>query len=155
MIQIEFSEQDIKSLHYERFNYPHSRVQIKMEALLLKSKKLQHKEICRILGISKKTLCAYLKQYAEGGIDQLKKLNFRVPKSELMKHLDSIEDYFRKNPPSNINEAVAKIEELTGIRRSPTQVRKFLKSIGMKFRKVGVIPAKADLDEQEKFKKKS
>ncbi len=155
MIQIEFSEQDIKNLHYERFNHPHSKVQIKMEALLLKSKKLQHKEICRILSISKKTLCAYLKQYENGGIDRLKELNFRKPESELMKHVNSIESYFRNNPPSSINEAVSEIEELTGIRRSPTQVRKFLKSIGMKFRKVGVIPGKADQDVQDNFKKKN
>ena len=154
MIQAEFSIQDVKKLHYERFNHPHPRVQIKMETLLLKSLKLQHKDICRIAGISKQTLCAYLKQYKEGGIDKLKELNFRKPESELTKHADSIEDFFRNNPPHSINEAIAKIEELTGLRRSPTQVRKFLRSIGMKFRKVGVVPSKADPDEQEKFKKK-
>jgi transposase len=44
-----------------------------------------------------------------------------------------------------------KIEELTGLRRSVTQVRKFLKSIGAKRLKVGHVPSKADLDEQERF----
>ena len=153
MIKVEFSSQDVKQLHYERFNHPHPRVQIKMEALMLKSQEFQHKDICRVLGISKQTLCSYLKQFQEGGINKLREINFRKPESELAKHAVSIEDYFRKNPPSTINEARAKIEELTGIRRSLTQVRKFLKSIGMKLRKVGVIPSKADKDEQEKFKK--
>lgn len=48
-----------------------------------------------------------------------------------------------------------KIEELTGIKRSPTQVRVFLKKIGMKCRKVGVMPSKADPEIQDAFKKKS
>jgi hypothetical protein len=53
-----------------------------------------------------------------------------------------------------LNEAVDKIEELTGIKRSPTQVRKFLKSMGMKCLKVGSLPSKADPDEQEEYKEK-
>ena len=43
---------------------------------------------------------------------------------------------------------MSKIEELTGLKRSETQVRKFLNSIGIKRRKVGTIPSKADLEEQ-------
>ncbi len=31
MIKIEFSEEEIKALHYERFHHPHPRVQMKME----------------------------------------------------------------------------------------------------------------------------
>jgi hypothetical protein len=44
--------------------------------------------------------------------------------------------------------------ELTGIKRSATQVRKFLKSSGLKRRQVGMIPAKADIQQQEQLKKK-
>ena len=47
-----------------------------------------------------------------------------------------------------------RIEKLTGIKRSPTQIGKFLKSIGIRRHKVGMIPAKADPDIQEKFIKK-
>ena len=48
---------------------------------------------------------------------------------------------------------MAKIKELTGIKRSENRVREFLKSIGMAPRKVGMIPAKADPEEQESFLK--
>ena len=48
---------------------------------------------------------------------------------------------------------MAVIEEITGIKRSEPQVRQFLKSMGMECRKVGMIPAKADVEKQEKFKK--
>ena len=47
---------------------------------------------------------------------------------------------------------MATIETLTGIRRSPDRVRWFLKQRGMKCRKVGVIPAKAEVAAQETFK---
>ncbi len=46
---------------------------------------------------------------------------------------------------------MAKIEELTGIKRSENRVRVFLRHIGMAPRKVGMIPAKADPAKQERF----
>ncbi|HEY9706128.1 MAG TPA: hypothetical protein V6C58_27075 [Allocoleopsis sp.] len=42
-----------------------------------------------------------------------------------------------------------KIEELTGITRTETQVNKFLKSLGMKCLKVGHIPVKFDIEAQK------
>lgn len=97
---------------------------------------------------------SYFLDYLEGGIEKLKKINFNRPQSKLIEHPEKIEDYFRSSPPASINEALAKIEEITGIKRSPTQVRLFLKSIGMRCLKVGFVPGKADLDVQADFKKK-
>ncbi|MCD6455892.1 MAG: winged helix-turn-helix domain-containing protein [Methanophagales archaeon] len=71
----------------------------------------------------------------------------------MSKHRTTIEEYFREHPPANVKEAMAKVEELTGIKRSENRVRAFLKSIGMAPRKVGTIPAKADPEEQESFLK--
>lgn len=152
MIRIEFTPEAIKILQYERYHHPHPRVQIKMEALLLKSKNLPHNEICRIMEISKSSLHRYLTDYAKGGIECLKDVKFYQPQSSLIAHQITLEEYFRQHPPATANEASEKIAELTGIRRKPTQVRKFLKKIGMKLRKVGMIPAKADVDAQEAFK---
>jgi hypothetical protein len=58
--------------------------------------------------------------------------------------------YFEENPPGRS----AKMEELTGIKRGKTQVRKFLKDINFRFRRIGTIPAKAlteGKNEQRKF----
>jgi hypothetical protein len=52
-----------------------------------------------------------------------------------------------------LSQAIATIELLTGIKPSPTQVRKFLKSMGMRCLKVGQIPSKADPDRQEEYQK--
>ena len=68
-------------------------------------------------------------------------------------HVPTLEAYFREHPPTTIAEAIEKIEELTGIKRSPTQVRKFLKSMGMRCLKVGFIPVQADPKVQEEYKK--
>lgn len=72
MIKISFSKKEIQRLRYERFRNPSIKIQQKMEALYLKSMGVRHHEICRLCGISKPTLIAYLREYQEGGIDQLK-----------------------------------------------------------------------------------
>ncbi len=155
MIRIEFTEEVIEKLRYERFHHPHPRVQRKMEALLLKSDGLPHHRITRILGISENTFRQYLREYEEGGVERLKELHFYRPLSELAEHRQSLESYFGEHPPATVNEAAAKIAQLTGIRRGPTQVRRFLNSLGLRPRKVGMIPAKADVEEQDRFKKKN
>lgn len=53
---------------------------------------------------------------------------------------------------TSVKETMVTIEELTSIKRSETQVRQFITSLGMKPRKVGMIPAKADPAKQEQCK---
>jgi len=146
------TESDIEQLRYERYHHPHPHVQRQMEALFLKSQGFGHKDIAELTGICPNTLRVYWRDDQIGGIEKLQEINFYQPKSELEQHRDTLEEYFRKNPVASINEASAKIEELTGVKRSPTQVRKFLKSLGLKRRKMGMIPSKADPDVQESFK---
>ena len=152
MIKIEFCINEIKQLQHERRYHPHARVRQRMEAVYLKALGYQHQEIGQIVQISQKTLRSYLRMYQEGGIDALKSLNFYQPKSELVEHLEVLKEEFKTRPPKTINEAVKRIEEMTGIRRSPTQVRKFLTDdLGIKRLKVGHIPAKADPEKQQTF----
>ena len=152
MISIEFTESERQALHYERFHHPHPRVQRKMEAVWLKSHQLPHRKIAEVVGISENTLRSYLRDYQCGGISALKQVNFYRPQSELMSHVQTLEAYFREHPPATIPEAHATIENLTGLKRKPTQVRKFLKSMGMRCLKVGFVPGKADPEVQSKYK---
>jgi len=154
MIRIRFTPEQLEQLRYERFHHPHPRVQQKMEALLLKSQGLPHKQICQIVGIAGNTLRAYLREFLKGGAEGLKELNFAGSEGALTAHRTTLEAYFRDHPPATIKEAAAKIEELTGLRRGETRVREFLKSIGMRRLKVGFVPAKADPEEQDRFKKR-
>ena len=84
--------------------------------------------------------------YQTGGIEALKVLNFNRPKSAMEDHHEQLKVEFEIRPAKSINEAGQRIEKLTGIRRSRTQVAKFLKNMGLKRLKVGHIPAKADPD---------
>jgi transposase len=97
-----------------------------------------------------------LRQYQEGGIEQLKQLNYKGKSNQLNEHRETIESYFQKHPPRTVAEAQAKIEKLTGIKRKPTQIRVFLKHIGMRCLKVGFVPGKSanpdKIEEQEKFR---
>ncbi len=151
MIPIDLTTEQIEALHHERFHHPHPRVQEKMEAVYLKAQGLPHKDICRLSRISENTLRTYLRQFQDGGVERLKRLDFAVPTSELADHRQTLEDHFRENPPRSAAQAADDIERLIGIRRGPTQVRKFLAGMGMKLRKMGMIPAKADADEQAKY----
>lgn len=151
MITINLTSSIITKLQYLRYNHPHPRVQQRVEVLLLKSKNLPHKEIARLTNLSVNTITSYLKLYQKFCLDGLEQVNFYQPKSDFVEYTATIKEYFNQNPPSSINEAMGKMEELTGLKRSPTQIRKYLLNIGFKFRKVGVIPAKADVIEQKKF----
>ena len=123
-----------------------------MDVLWLKSQGLAHKDICRFAGISSNTLRQYLRIFQSGGVKKLTEFNFYAPTSELKQHRYRLEAHFREHPPATINEAASKIEELTGIKRSPSAVGKFLNALGMAPRRVGTIPAKADPEAQELFR---
>jgi transposase len=143
MLRIDFMKEDIDRLHYERYHHPHPLVQKKMEVLYLKSQGIKHKEICSLCQISKTMLTIYIKQYQLGGVEELKKIKYKGRPSELNQSSDILKEYFEKSPVSSIAEASDAIERLTGIKRSPTQVREFLKRIGLRCLKVGYVPGKS------------
>jgi transposase len=153
MIKITFNEADIAALQYWRFQHPDPRIQVRMEALYLRSQRIPTREIPRLCGISKASFHRYLKAYATGGIEPLKHLEPRQPRSALHPHRAMLDAEFRQRPPATVAEAAARIEALTGIARKPTQVRQFLKALGRQPRKVGMLPAKADIEAQEACKK--
>ncbi|MBI4024363.1 MAG: winged helix-turn-helix domain-containing protein [Verrucomicrobia bacterium] len=152
MIHLSFSKTDLEELRDQRFHHPHPHVQRKMEALLLKSCDLPHHQIARIVGSCPNTLRSYFREYQQAGVSRLKEIHFHSPTSALASVRATLESSFRQNPPATIKEAAMRIEQRTGIKRGLTQVRRFLKSLGMKRRKTGSLPAKADAQKQNDFK---
>lgn len=126
-LQLKFTLEIQEELNYERYHHPVPLVQRRMEVLWLKSHNLPHGLIAQLAGVSENTMREYFRLYAEGGVEKLKEINFYRPESELQAHLTSVEAYFQANPPASIKEAQSEIESLTGIKRSETQVREFLK----------------------------
>lgn len=155
MINIEFTEAEKLALNYERYHHPHPKVQRKMEALWLKSQGEDNQTIARLTGVTNNMVTHYIKEYKAGGIERLKQLQYRRSHGELDKHIQSIEGDFKQCPPATLKEAMDRIEKLTGLKRSEVQIGKFLKRLGLSRRKVGIVPAKADIQRQEEFKKNS
>jgi transposase len=149
-----FAPEEIERLRRERFAHPHPRVQRKMDVLLLKAYQLPHAQIADITGVCENTVREYIEQYHNAGIEGLKEVHFHKPSSALAPHRGTLQAYFEEHPAATINEAAAKIEELTGIRRGRSQVHSFVRSLGLRRLKVGSIPAKADVQVQETFKEK-
>jgi len=125
-----------------------------MEGLYLKSQGLVGEHIQRLCAISKAIYYRYLEEYRTGGLARLKESPVSPRERALQAYRGTLEAYFLAHPPATVAEAQAKLAELTGITRGPTQVRQFLHALGMTPRKVGTIPAKADVEAQETFKKK-
>ena len=155
MSAIEFTDEQVEQLAFERFHHPHPRVQRKMEAVFLEAKGLLQQDVCELVGISRTTLWGWLRDFQAGGVEGLKRWNAGGSTSELDKHTDAICQHLAEHPPHTIAEARPAIEELTGIRRSETQVRELLKRLGFQRLKTGSLPAKADPEAQAVFKKKS
>jgi len=151
MLQLTFTPEEKEAINYERFHHPHPHVQRKMEVLWCKSLGKSHQDIAEIADIHPNTVTTYLHEYQAGGLEAIRTLNFYQPQSELQAHQETLREYFEQHPCASLKEAVAKIEALTGVKRSSTQVGQFLKQMGMKCRKVGCIPAKADPDQQADF----
>jgi transposase len=148
MIQIEFTKKEVESLYTEKANNANAEIRRKAEALYLKSLNFTHTDIQQATRISRTTLSTYLKSYKKGGLKWVLANNHHSPTSELDEHKEELKKYFELNPLANSKEAGAKIKDLTTLSRSPTQIREFLKRIGMKFRKIGFVPG------QQTYKRK-
>lgn len=153
MLRIEFSAEDQKALSHERYHGSHPVVRQRMEVVWLKSQGLAHNEIARLANVTRGTVRNHLLLYQSGGIEALKRLVYNNPESDLEAHRAAIEAYFKEHPPASVREAQAAIEKITGIKRCPESVRIYMRRIGLRCRRTGVVPAKADPVKQEEFKK--
>lgn len=150
MVEIIFSDKNISQLQALQL-HPHHVVRRRALILTLKSQEIPHYKIARIADVCENTVRNTLASYRQGGIEKLKTTNFHKPASSLKPFEPTVKEYFDKTPPATITQACADIETLTGISIKNTQMRAYIKSIGVQHRKVNSIPAKADIDAQKKF----
>lgn len=150
MIEITFSKEEKAELQALQL-HPHHVVRRNGLILILKSQKIPHYKIARIAGVCENTVRRCFEMYQQGGIEKLKTLNFYQPQSRLKPFETEVREYFEKTPPATIAQACADIKKLTGVSVKDTQMRAYIKSIGIRYRKVNGIPAKADIEAQKKF----
>ena len=129
MRRFTFTPEDLDAIRHERYHHPHPRVQQKMEVLWLKSQGFTHEDIAALADVSRRSVQRYLDEFADGGLERLRRLPWKGKANQLTDHQASLEDYFLENPPRSTREAQAAIEQQTGVRRGLTQVRAFLKRL--------------------------
>ena len=151
MLHPDISTADIEAVNYERFHHPSPIVQKRMHVIFLKAHHFAHHEIALMAGLHPNSVTNTLKTYTQDGLEALKKLNYRKPQSQLSAHQSTIEAHFKAQPPLSVAEAGARIEEMTGLKRGPSQVRAYMRHIGMRYQKMGQIPAKANPEAQAAF----
>jgi transposase len=127
MRRFTFPANDLDAIRHDRYHHPHPRVQQKMEVIWLKSQGCTHQDIARLADVSRRSVQRYLDDYADGGLERLRRLSWQGKPNALAACQASLEDHFLENPPRSAREAQAAIERLTGVRRGLTQVRAFLK----------------------------
>jgi len=131
----------VEAIARDRYHHPDPRVQQRMEILWLKSKNQTHVGIAALAHVSRSTVQRTLRIYAAQGLDGIRSFGWKGQPGALAPHAATIEEAFREHPPHTAHEAVRRIEELTGVRRKVSRVRKFLKDdLGMKCLKVAPIP---------------
>jgi transposase len=136
-----FSEPVVEASAAERYRHPDPRVQERMEILWLKSKAEPHDRIAELANVSRSTVQRTLRIYAATGLEGIRSFGWKGRSSALTPHQTTIEEEFRRHPPHTAHEAARRIEDLTGVRRKPSRVRKFLKEdLGMKCLKVAPVP---------------
>jgi transposase len=132
MRHIEFTEEEIKQLAHDSIYHERPIVRRRMQALLLKSQGLLHQEIVKTLGISPTTLRSYFDLFLEGRVEALKRFGYKGKRNLLMERKDEIIVNLEADPPATYKEAQAKIQTVTGLKRSLPQVREFLKKTGLR-----------------------
>jgi hypothetical protein len=151
MIKIQFEEQDLDNFYNNFLRENHHKTRLKNFALYLKCMEFSHTEIYKLCRISKPTFVSYLKDFKTGGFESFQELKWKGQETLLNEHKDRIDADFSANPPKSILEARKRIEELTGISRSPTQIQDFLKSkLNYRYLKVGGLPGNGKDDDDEK-----
>jgi transposase len=138
--RVQLTEEEQRIVNEERASHPSLRVRDKMLTIWLLHCGTTREKAAEIVGVGRATVQRYLDAYRRGGLDGLRRSNARRPVSELAAFRDIIRASFEDQPVCTIAEACDRVEKLTGIRRSLTQVRKFLKDLGLKWQRIRAIP---------------
>ena len=139
-LRVQLTEEQQRIVDEERSSHPNLRIREKMLVIWLLHSGLTRWKAAEIVGVSRVTVQRYVAAFREGGLDGLRRSNANRPTSEMAAYRDLIRRSFEERPARTVAEAGERIFELTGLRRGPSQVRKFLKELGMKWQCVRALP---------------
>lgn len=148
------SNSDLKIINKRRVDHYNKKIRVRLNILWFSIYCECANDIALYAGSSRRQVFSIFKMYEERGIDAVMQVEHFEQSSELEGFSDLIQSEFNDNPPSSIKEARIRIQKITGIKRSNTQIRKFLTGLGMKLLKPTLIPmGKKEDNLAEKTKK--
>jgi transposase len=139
-LRVRLTEEEQRIVNEERTSHPNERIRERMLVLCLLHNGVTRQKTAEIVGVGRATVQRYVAAYRDRGLDGLRRWGPNRPKSEMAAYRELIRESFEKQPVHTVAEACERIFQRTGLRRGPSQVRKFLKGLGLKFQRVRVIP---------------
>ena len=150
MITLKLSEKQLDDLYEGMSSNANPRARKKCLIVYLRAKGHPCHEIADIVRVDEDTVTNAVKKYIQGGLACLLKEGYRKPKSQLDPYSARLKELFEKQPPHTVNQAIEIIFEETGVRLKHSACQSFLKKIGMKCRRCGLVPGKAMDDEKQR-----
>ena len=139
-LRVQLTEEEQRIVTEERTAHPNERIRERMLVLWLLHNGVTRQKAAEIVGVGRATVQRFVAAFRDGGLDGLRRWDPNRPESELAAFRAVIRDSFEKQPVRTVAEAGERIFQLTGLRRGPSQVRKFLKNMGLKFQRVRMVP---------------
>lgn len=124
----------------QRRSHSHEPTRRKMETLWLLHHGLTQPRVAQIVGVGLATVQRYVAAFRRGGLDELRRWGVTGSVGPLAAHRELLVQSFREQPVCTAAQAADRMEQLTGIRRGPTQTRALLKSLGLSWRRVSALP---------------
>src|SRR5262245_19329796 len=139
-LHVQLTEEEQRFVNQERISHPNERIRERMLVLWLLHNGVTRQKAAEIVGAGRASVQRYVAAFRDGGLEGLRRWDPNRPESEMAASRESIREAFEKQPVRTVAEACDRIYQLTGLRRGPSQVRKFLKDLGPKFQRARMVP---------------
>ena len=139
-LRVQLTEEEQHVVNEERLSHPNERIRERMLVLWLLHNGVTRRKAAEIVGVGRATVQRFVAAFRDGGLNGLRQWDPNRPESEMAAFRELIREAFEKQPVRTVAEACDRIFQLTGLRRGPSQVRKFLKDLGLKFPRVRMVP---------------
>lgn len=140
-LRIELTEAEQRVVLGERESHSDACVRRRLWVVWLLHCGLKREQAAKIVGVAVSSVQRDVTLFRAGGLEALRTSGREYqPTSELARHRDQIRKSLEEQPARTIAEACQRIKDLTGVERRPTQVRRFLKGLGLKWQCVRAIP---------------
>jgi transposase len=138
--RVQLTAEQPRIVNEERTAHPNPRIRERMLILWSLHCGVTRQKAAEIAGVGRATVQRVVAAFRDHGLDGLRRWDVAGPVSELAAYRDLIRASFEQQPARTTAEAGERLFQLTGLRRGPSQVRKFLKDLGLKFQRARANP---------------